>query len=106
MIIVFLHLVTNGCCTRTEDEAWVGVKKIKVCMGGDHGKGSYLFEAVALFRNADYSKEPCQLEAKLGEINESNDYMELLIPLLRRVSCGLSNVSIKNSVDCCMSLEK
>ena len=61
----------------TEDETWVGFKKIEVCiMGEDHGKGPCLFIAVVLFQCYDTSKEPHRIEIKLGEINEPTDKRE------------------------------
>ena len=91
---------------RTEDEDWVGIKKIEVFVGGDNGKGSYLFIAVVLFRHADDGKEPHLLEVKLGEINESKDKMDFLTLLLRRIPYGLSSMSVNNSGDCCVSLNE
>ena len=45
------------------------IKHVETCIGGDHGKATYLFVARFLFRYNDIRRETYRLEIKLGEIN-------------------------------------
>ena len=49
------------------------VSSIEICLGGDHGKSTYLFVAILLFRYKNNMKESYWLELKIGEINEPKD---------------------------------
>ena len=59
----------------------VNVEKIEVCLGGDHGKGSYIYLAIVIIRYND-GKVVYRLELKLGEINEEKDKIEFIQELL------------------------
>ena len=83
-----------------------GIKWIEVCIGGDHGKNSYLFIAILLFRYYDKNKETFRLELKLGEINEVKDRIEHVQQLLIKLSHGFNNMKIDNNGDAHVTLDE
>ena len=72
---------------------------------GDHGKNSYLFIAILLFRCDNKKKETFRLELKLGEINKVKDAIEHVQQSLIKLSHGFNNTKIDNDGDVRMTLD-
>ena len=73
---------------------------------GDHGKNSYLFIAILLFKYYDKNKETFRLELKLGEINEVKDRIEHAQQLLIKLSHGFNYMKIDNNGDAHVTLDE
>ena len=87
---------------RLEPKKLVHIKHIEVSLGGDHGKGSYIFLAIVKLCYTMY-KDAYQFELKLGEINEEKDKIDFIIELLKKLYIGLTEMNIKRG-DCYMSI--
>lgn len=74
------------------------VSHIEVYLDGDHGKGSYLFIAILLFRYSN-DKEIYRLEIKLGEINEEKDNIDYIEQLIRKILSSFTEMKINKEED-------
>ena len=71
-------------------------------LGGDHGKGSYLFLVIVLIRYNNKS-DPYRLEIKISEINEDKDNIDYIEQLIKKISSELDQIKINKEGDCYMS---
>ena len=75
---------------------------IEICLGGDHGKESYIFMAIILIRYKN-NKEPHRIEVKIGEINDEKDKIEYLTELLKKINIGLTEMNIDITTGNCFT---
>jgi hypothetical protein len=76
------------------------INKMKLTLGGDHGKGYYTFIACLIVQFDDPLEEPQVLEFQIGEIDSEKDSMELLLPLVKKLGEGLLSMNPKGEEDC------
>ena len=79
------------------------IQHIEVCLGGDHGKNTFIYMAILLFRYTT-EKETYRLEIKLGEINEEKDKIEFIEQLMSKISSSLGELNINPRGDFYMSI--
>ena len=60
------------------------IKKIELCVGGDHGKGAFTMMLIVIVRYED--KDPLILEFQIGQIDATSDSIEYLSPLLKHLN--------------------
>jgi hypothetical protein len=82
------------CYGRTifEDSGNKEVEKLELLLGGDHGKGAFTFLFVIVVRYKDPTQAPMIVELQLGQIDSTEDSMELLRPLLDGMMPGLNQL--------------
>jgi hypothetical protein len=68
------------------------IDKLKLLLGGDHGKGAFTFLFVILVRYKDSTRAPMIVELQVGQIDSTKDSMELLWPLLDDMNPGLKKL--------------
>ena len=68
---------------KLDDAALNDVEVIEICLGGDHGKGAYVFMEICIIRRKNIAKEPHRIEIKLGEIEEPKDSLDYIKELLK-----------------------
>ena len=66
--------------------------------GGDHGKGVLVFVAVIVVRYKEDTKDPLVLELQIGQIDSNKDDIELLKPLLIKLSDGFKKLGFENGI--------
>ena len=68
------------------------IAKINICLGGDNGKGKFMFSAVIVVRFHDnLIKEAIDHVYQIGQIDDPEDSVELLQPLLLRLEEGIKD---------------
>jgi hypothetical protein len=68
------------------------IEKLELLLGGDHGKGPFTFLFVIVVRYKDPTWAPMIVELQLGQIDSTEDSMELLRPLLDDMMPGLNQL--------------
>jgi hypothetical protein len=69
------------------------IEKLELLLGaGDHGKGAFTFLFVVVVRYKDPTRAPMIVELQLGQIDSTEDSMELLRPLLDDMMPGLNQL--------------
>jgi hypothetical protein len=68
------------------------IDKLELLLGGDHGKGAFTFLFVIVVRYKDVTRAPMIVELQLGQIDSTEDSMELLWPLLDYMMAGLKEL--------------
>jgi hypothetical protein len=68
------------------------IDKLELLLGGDHGKGAFTFLFVIVVRYKDSTRAPMIVELQLGQIDSTEDSMELLRPLLDDMVPGLKKL--------------
>jgi hypothetical protein len=68
------------------------IEKLELLLGGDHGKGAFTFLFAIVVRYKDPTRAPMIVELQLGQIDSTEDSMELLRPLLDAMMPGLNQL--------------
>jgi hypothetical protein len=69
------------------------IEKLELLLlGGDHGKGAFTFLFVIVVRYKDPTRAPMIVELQLGQIDSTEDSMELLRPSLDDMMAGLNKL--------------
>jgi hypothetical protein len=75
-----------------DDRGEASIDKLEILLGGDHGKGAFTFMFVLVIRYVDETKDPTILEFQIGQIDSTEDSMELLRPLLVDMELGVQEM--------------
>ena len=69
---------------KLDDAALKYAELVKIYLGGDHGKGAFIFIVIVLVRRKNVIKDSRHTEIKLGEIKEPKDCIEHIKQSLKK----------------------
>ena len=67
------------------------IEKVEVLLGGDHGKGAFSFLAIIIVRFKTF-KSPIILDLQIGQIDSTEDKMNMLKPLLDMIQLDIKKM--------------